>query len=311
MAQRTVSEINQALKKDARGFIEACEKEFEEKLDVMVRKIEEGRKKVVLLAGPSASGKTTTANLLADRLRARGHFAAVVSLDDFYYNKNDPRYPKTPEGEPDFESPYALWIEGIRHTIADIIDGGGNISLPHFDFKEGVRIDNAVHLKVPADGVVVIEGLHALNPIMTQGIVTDAVVRVFVSVSTNLYHEGEQALSGRKMRFIRRLSRDYLYRASDVERTFSMWHGVRRGENQYLYPFKELADISFDTFHGYEVAVLKPFAAKILSEGRGLGEYVDKVADGLGLFKEITPDLVPETSLIREFMPGGVYEHLY
>ncbi len=310
MAEITVKELNDALKKDPSGFILRCEKEYEDKIELAARFIEDHRKKVVLLAGPSGSGKTTTANLLADHLRGHGHFAAVISLDDFYFSKNDPRYPRTPEGDLDFETPYALWIDGIRKTISDALETG-HLSLPKFDFKVGLREDNAVTMEVPDDGCVIIEGLHALNPIMTEGIVSDAVMKIFVSVSTNLMHNGRRVLSGRKMRFIRRTSRDYLYRASDAARTVSLWEGVLEGENHYLYPFRDTADLCFDTFHGFEVAVLKPFASKIFEEGVDLGPYVEVVRRAMELFDEIPVDLVPKTSLIREFIPGGIYEHLY
>lgn len=310
MADRAVFELNEALKRDPVAFVAECEAAYKEKVVTAINYIEENHKKVVLLAGPSGSGKTTTANLLADGLRQRGHYATVISLDDFYYSKSDNRYPLTPTGEQDYESPYALWIEGIRATILDILDGG-RIALPHFDFKEGVRIDNAVILDVPEDGVVIIEGLHALNPIMTEGIVSDAVMRMFVSVSTNLVHKGRRVLSGRKMRFIRRTSRDFLYRNSDAARTLSLWQRVLDGESKYLYPYKNLADICFDTFHGFEVAALKPFASKILEAGKELGPYAEVIKNALKLFEELPIDLVPETSLIREFIPGGIYEHLY
>ncbi len=311
MAERTIQELNDALQKDPKGFIAKCEDEYEDKIELAANYVLEHGKKVILLAGPSGSGKTTTANLLADHLRSHGRFAAVISLDNYYYSKNDPRYPKNNDGELDFESPYALWIDGIHKTIADVLSDSGKLSVPHFDFKKGVRVDNAMNMIVPPDGCVIIEGLHALNPIMTEGIESDAVMKIFVSVSTNLMHNGRRVLSGRKMRFIRRTSRDYLYRASDAARTVSLWEGVLEGENKYLYPFKNTADFCFDTFHGFEVAVLKPFASKIFEEGTDLGSYVEVVKSAMSLFDEIPVELVPKTSLIREFIPGGIYEHLY
>lgn len=310
MADRELHALNAAIEADPALFVAACERAYREKIDTAVRYIEENHKKVVLLAGPSGSGKTTTANLIADTLRAKGYYATVISLDNFYHNKADHLYPLTASGEEDYESPYALWIDGIRATILDILDGG-HILLPHFDFKTGVRHDHAVVLDVPENGVVIIEGLHALNPIMTEGIVSDAVMRLFVSVSTNITDAGARVLSGRKMRFIRRTSRDYLYRNSDAARTLSLWTRVLEGEELYLYPYRNLADIQFDTFHGFEVAALKPFAAKILAAGENLGDYAEGIKEALSRFAEIPSDLVPRDSLIREFIPGGIYEHLY
>jgi len=310
MAERTVQEINAAVREDARGFIAHAEREYYDQIGDLARQIAESHTRVILLAGPSSSGKTTTANMLADRLRENGHPSKVISLDDFYYSKDNPAYPRNAAGELDYESPYALQIDRIRDTIRHII-AGQEFTLPRFDFRVGMSFDDEVSVHIPENGCAIIEGLHALNPILIEGIEREKVVKVFVSVSTNIMYNGRRILTGRKIRFCRRLSRDFLYRASDAHRTISLWDGVRDGENTYLYPFKQEADFRFDTFHPYELGVLKPFAYNVLEKGGDVGPYAEVVRRALHLFDEIPLDMVPVTSMIREFLPGGIYEDLY
>ena len=170
-----------------------------------------------------------------------------------------------------------------------------------------------VTVKIPDGGCAIIEGLHALNPLLTDGLATDLVTKVFVSVSTNISIGDDRILSGRKIRFIRRMSRDYLYRAADAARTLSFWQGVLAGEDKYLYPYKETADIRFDTFHFYEIGVMKRLATQVMDESPALAEhpFLLVIRRALSHFPCIPLEMVPETSLLREFLPGGIYEHLY
>ncbi len=281
-------------------------------LEELAQHIISSRSRVVLLAGPSSSGKTTTANLLADTLRADGHAATVISLDDFYRSRYDADYPRTPDGKPDYEAPESLRLDLVRGTIARVVRGEP-APVPRYDFKLGRRFDNAMVVDIPQGGCAIIEGLHALNPVLTEGMARTAITRVFVSVSTNLVDgDGKHILSGRKIRFIRRLTRDFLYRASDARRTLDFWGGVKRGEDKYLYPYKETADFKFDTFHRYELGVMKPWTEQVLADSPELTDpLLDTVRGALAYFDEVPIDMVPETSLIREFVPGGIYEHLY
>lgn len=311
MAEMEIAEINREVARDTEGLIRRTEAGFREKRADLARHITEKKTRVVLLAGPSSSGKTTTANLLADTLRAGGHSATVISLDDFYYSKGDPHYPKNERGEPDFEAPESLRIDLIRKTIA-AIESSERVYLPRFDFRAGKSYDRATELVVPDGGCVIIEGLHALNPCMTEGVNTDSVTRVFVSVSTNITDGGVRLLSGKKVRFIRRLTRDFLYRASSAARTYELWSGVLAGEKKYLYPYRDTADFYFDTFHPFEIGVMRPFAEQVLDDAPEFREeYVEVVRRAVGRFETIPLSLLPEDSLIREFVPGGIYEKLY
>ena len=266
--------------------------------------------KLILLAGPSGSGKTTTANLICDAIKELGEWAQVISLDDFYKTHDDPSYPKCTDGKHDYECPEALDLNMLEQTLKNVVMERP-FSVPKYDFKTGQRASITEHAPLN-DGCVIIEGLHALNPEVSKNIPRDKVLKIFVSVSTNINVDDCRILSGRKVRFVRRLVRDSIYRGADAERTLSMWRGVLDAEDIYLYPYKSQADIAFDTFHTFELGVMKSFAEKLLSEELADREpYVRIVLDALSQIEHIDLDLVPENSLIREFVPGGIYEHLY
>lgn len=266
--------------------------------------------RVVLLAGPSASGKTTTANLICDAILQRKRNSFVVSLDDFYRSRDDENYPRLEDGSFDYESPESLCLDELRATLADIADGKP-FTLPKFDFKIGARSGSADYPPI-RDGCVIVEGLHALNPKITQAVYGKSALKVFVSVLTKTVDGEEDVLSGRKTRFVRRVVRDSIFRASSAERTFSLWWPVLDGETQFLYPFQETADVTIDTFHYYELGVMRNRALEILTNSAVKDdEYVQTVIKGLKRIKPIDISLVPDTSLIREFVAGGAYENLY
>lgn len=266
--------------------------------------------KLVLLAGPSGSGKTTTANLLADALRTLGEDALVVSLDDFYKDAADPTYPKTPWGERDYESPDSLRLEELSFTLDSIVKGE-SFFIPKYDFKTAARV-GMKRYEPREHMLVIIEGLHALNPRIADPLPSSSVLKLFVSVSTNVNDGDERIISGRKMRFVRRMVRDSIYRGADAKRTLEMWRGVLEAEDKYLYPYKETADVAFDTFHSFEPSVMASFAKRLIDpELEATSPYAAVVIEALRRIREIDPHLVPENSLIKEFIPGGIYEHLY
>ena len=312
MAELQLSVLLDALREDTAGVIRQAEADYVTHVALLAEQVVARRSRVVLLAGPSGSGKTTTSNMLADQLRREGHEATVISLDDFYRSKNDPDYPLNDKGQPDYEAPESLRLDLVREAIREILSGA-EVHLPRFNFKIGMRHDRAVTVKIPDGGCAIIEGLHALNPLLTDGLATDLVTKVFVSVSTNISIGDDRILSGRKIRFIRRMSRDYLYRAADAARTLSFWQGVLAGEDKYLYPYKETADFRFDTFHFYEIGVMKRLATQVMDESPALAEhpFLLVIRRALSHFPCIPLEMVPETSLLREFLPGGIYEHLY
>ena len=308
MAEITLNSLLYDMK-DPEGLVRDAEGEYFSKLKGLALKINESKKiRIVLLAGPSASGKTTTAKILSDLIKDLGGKSTVISLDNFYRCADDKRYPRLKDGTPDRESPYALDLEMLREVMGHIV-AGKEFDIPVYDFETGTRA-KMIHYTSYAAGCVIVEGLHALNPILSDSFPKGSVLKIFVSVSTNIINNNRRIISGRRLRFVRRVVRDSIYRGTDAESTVAMWQHVLRGEDAYLYPYKNLADVKFDTFHAFEPAIMKPYAQKLLTKTlREKSGYADNVARALELMPSWDSDVVPETSLIREFIPGGIYEN--
>ncbi len=311
MAEIEISKINGAISADPVAAIAAAEKRYKKFVsDMATRVAKNDNIRIILLAGPSGSGKTTTANLLADRIRHEGLSSFVISLDDFYRDSTDPLYPRLESGERDYETVEALNIPDIVRVLSDIAEGR-DFSVPHYDFKVGHRTEETKYEKM-SHGCVIIEGLHALNPIIFECLPKERLLRIFISVSTNINDGGRRILSGRKLRFVRRMVRDNIYRGADAEQTISMWFNVIAGEEKHLYPYRNFADVDFNTFHEFEPCVMRRFAEELISESLiQKSEYVRTVATALAMAQPIDEALVPEDSLMREFITGGIYEEFY
>ena len=311
MAEMLIKDINREIRKNPASFVDDCEESYHGMVSALADRVcTDDNIKIILLAGPSGSGKTTTANLLSDYIKERGSDCMVVSLDDFYRNSDDPEYPRFENGERNLEAVEALDLPELARTLMAIADGRP-FTVPKYDFKVGGRTDMRQYPAV-AHGCVVIEGLHALNPLVFGSLPEERMIKLFISVSTNIIKDDKRILSGRKIRFMRRMIRDYLYRGATAERTLDFWDGVLFGEDKYLYPTRKYADVSFNTFHPFELAVMRPFVESLISDE--LAEKSPYAATVLRAAREVEPmdiDVVPETSLIREFIPGGKYEALY
>lgn len=312
MSNITLQEINDRVRTDMARAVREAEQAYTQKLRSVAEEIlSRPQCRVVLLAGPSGSGKTTSANLLKDLLISLGHPTAVVSLDNFY-RSHDEEYPLTAEGEQDYENVTALHIPKLHACLEKII-ARQDCMLPRYDFHTGHRTDEAEPLNASVIDYTIIEGLHALNPMITDGLPTESLYKLFISVSTNVDDETGRIISGRKVRFLRRMTRDSLYRGADAGRTLELWPGVLHGEDTYLYPYRDLADRQMDTFHFYEIGALRPFAQKVLeaSSEAAEDEFAQMVYSALIRFEVVEHSLIPEHSLLLEFMPGGKYEELY
>ena len=309
MAEITIARLNEAILRGAET-VARDEAQYEARIAAVADRIAAEEVKVLLLAGPSGAGKTTTANLIADAARARGLDALVVSLDNFYRDHRDPAYPLLPNGERDYESCDALDLPRIRECLSRILRGE-DFLIPKYDFKLGRAVSETAYAAM-LHGCVIVEGLHALNPAIAAHLSEGGVLRLFVSVSTNIVDEsGARLLSGRRIRFLRRLVRDSIFRGADVALTLSLWGSVMEGENKYLYPYKESADVFFDTFHTFEPGVLKTMAAERIAASGIEDPYLAVIRRALSLIEPLSAELVPGTSLIREFIAGGVYEDRY
>lgn len=311
MAELELKELNRACEEDPRGLVLRAEDEYHDRIADIAEHIVEGeRVRLVLIAGPSGSGKTTTANLISDKIKSLGRRSSVISLDDFYRDREDPDYPRREDGCLDYECPESLDLPKLTDTLAKIIRGEDYI-LPKYDFKVGRPVSERL-VKNTGDEVTVIEGLHAINPKISDCLPADALYKIFISVSTNINDGGERILSGRKIRFVRRLVRDSIYRGADARRTLDFWAEVLKGEDEFLYPYRHLANISFDTFHLFEPPLMKRLALELLTEELAAEEpYVKVIRDAMLKVSELDASLVPENSLIREFISGGTYHKIY
>lgn len=285
-------------------FIEKCENTYNGKIKRIAQTIaESGRTEIVMLAGPSSAGKTTTAKKLRQELAKMGLESHTVSLDDFYLDNCDS--PRFPDGTPDFETVEALDIECFEKTMKELIEKG-ETNLPEFDFLKGERKEQYRHIAISPKDVIIVEGLHALNPVITEHLPKDRLLKIYINVSSRIYDEkGNIVLNKRNLRFVRRLVRDYRSRGNSVSETYKMWVTVRYGEDTYLFPFKDNADIKINTIHLYEPCVLKDVAIKLLSEIKKDSEFhkeAQRLIRSLEKFPTLDSGLVPDNSLLREFI---------
>ena len=311
MSEFRIEILNKLATESPLELIKKGEERYHALIADLADKIAENKKiSIVLLAGPSGSGKTTSANMLSDAIKERGRSSMVVSLDDYYRDDDDCDYPLTEDGKNDHESPDALDIPALVDTLLSVAEGK-SFMLPRYDFKTKKR--TALNLHTPIDGgVIIIEGLHALNPKIFTLLPEENLIKIFISVSTNISKNGDIILSGRKMRFARRLVRDSLYRNTDARETLAMWMNVLAGEDKYLYPTRRYADVSFDTFHHFELGVMRTFIEKFIpDELTEESPYAKTVKNAFLSAEPIPESMIPESSLIREFIPGGKYENLY
>ncbi len=311
MAEIDLEYINDRVRNSPEDFISQCEEEYHEFVDSVALRICDDKKlRILLLAGPSGSGKTTTANLISDRIKHYGEECIVVSLDDFYRSFDDPEYPRLSDGSRDLEAVGALDLPLLRESLV-AISQGREFLLPRYDFKTSKRSEIRTHSAMP-DGCVIIEGLHALSPLIFSSIPTENALKLFISISSNVSYGGERIISGKKVRFIRRMVRDSIYRNATAEQTYEMWKNVLLGEEKYLYPNRKYADINYDTFHPYELSVTCGFVKELISDDFASDvPYINTVLSAARLALPMPISLVPDNSLIREFVPGGKYEHLY
>ena len=284
-------------------FVKACSAAYHAKVEETARDIFADRsKKIVMLAGPSSSGKTTTAKLLSQKLEEMGSRAYTVSLDDFYH-PHSVGYPLDENGEPDYECVEALDIELLHMCFGELIRKG-RADLPVFDFMTGERKNNAKTVELSENDVIIVEGLHALNPVITDTLNEENLYKIYVSVSSRVYEDdGSVLFSKRDLRFIRRMVRDFSFRSTSVEETIDIWERVMRGEDKYLFPFENRADIKLDSFHPCESCVLSGKAIPLLEHVKD-GEFAEKanlLKNKLGLFRNINYSVLPEDSLLREF----------
>lgn len=307
-----LNEINFKTVADPKGFVEECDAVYRERVCIAADKIIENRKNspIVLLSGPSGSGKTTTAMKISEELEKRGIGTHYVGMDDYFKTVDPLTAPRTPEGDIDLESPLCLDMELLNEHFT-LLSSGSRIFVPKYEFSRRMRIlEPSKSIKLKKDEIVVFEGIHALNDIITDR--HPQAFKLYISARSNVEFNGAVVFKGTWFRLVRRMVRDYNFRGADPAQTMAMWANVRRGEKANISPFKDKADFQFDSSFPYEPAVFNETATKLFSsipEGIERYDELREVLPALQLFGVIDESIVAPDALIREFIGGGVYEY--
>lgn len=268
-----------------------------------------GKVKLVLIAGPSSSGKTTSAKKLALELQAIGYTPKVISLDSYYIGRN-----KTPigeDGKPDYECLEALNVPLINQNLLDLFDGK-EITLPEYDFKTGVSSITGPKMQLGENDIVIMEGIHGLNDKLTPSIKPQNKFKLYLSPLTQLNFNEHNRISTSDNRLIRRIVRDSQFRGKSAAGTISMWENVQKGERLYIFPFQNNADAILNTALDYELSVLKIFAEPLLKMVTPMEkEYSEacRLLRFLDVFPTIDPTEVPERSILREFIGHSKFKY--
>lgn len=306
-----LKDINFRTVADPKGFIEECDAVYAKRVETAADMIIENsrRSPIVLLSGPSGSGKTTTARKISEELERRGVHAHYVGMDDYFLTVDPKTAPRTPEGDIDFESPLCMDMELLNEHFSMLADGK-RIFVPKYEFSRQMRvIEPSKSIKLKRDEIVVFEGIHALNDMITQRH-PDA-FKLYISARSDVTFNGATVFKGTWFRLVRRTVRDHNFRGADPAQTLSMWANVRRGEKANISPFKDKANFQFDSSFPYEMAVMNDTATKLFSsipEGIERYDELRQVLPALQLFGVIDEALVAPDALIREFIGGGEYE---
>lgn len=265
--------------------------------------------RIVLIAGPSSSGKTTTCKRLEIQLATNLLRPVGISLDDYFVNREDT--PKDESGDYDFESLYALDLPYFNSDLQRLINGE-EIELPSFDFNSGKRVYKGKKMKLYENSVIVIEGIHALNPELTAHLDDSLKYRIYVSALTSISLDNHNWIPTTDNRLLRRIIRDYRYRGYSAEETINRWPSVRRGEDKWIFPYQEYADATFNSAMLYELAALRAYAEPILAnvpERSPANVEAYRLLRFMRYFKYIPQEDLPKTSLLREFLGGGSFEY--
>ena len=265
--------------------------------------------KAVMLAGPSSSGKTTSANRLATQLRVHGKKPVLMSLDDYYLDRD--QIAPGPDGKLDLEHINTIDTDLFKEQIAQLLQGE-EVEIPTFSFKLGRRVWEGHRMKLSDDSVIIVEGLHALNPMLSpDGIDSNLIFRMYVSPLLPLNLDDHNRIPTSYLRLLRRIVRDFEGRGASVQHTMSMWDSVRRGEKRWIYPFQENADVIFNSSTLYELAVLKKHIFPLLNAVQPEDLWYDEVRSIVKILNFVleadVDDEIPPTSLVREFIGGNTF----
>ena len=308
-----VGDLNLAIEKGrSQDIILVSEAMQEKQVAKIAEKIADGYKegiRIVLISGPSSSGKTTFCKRLQVQLTTNLLHPVGISLDDYFLNREDT--PKDEHGEYDFESLYALDLPYFNKDLKKLLSGE-EIDLPTFNFETGQRVFKGKKLKLRENSILVIEGIHALNPELTEFIDDKYKYRAYVSVLTSISLDNHNWIPTTDNRLLRRIIRDYRFRGYSAEDTINRWPSVRRGEDKWIFPYQENADAMFNSAMLYELAALRKFAEPILAqvpESSKANAEAYRLLRFLRYFNYIPTEELPGTSLLREFLGGGSFKY--
>lgn len=305
-----VGDLNELVgSQEVHNFIRVAEALHEKKIAEIADMIHhsENEKRIICIAGPSSSGKTTFAQRLAIQLRVNGLKPVTLSLDDYFLNRKDT--PRDEDGNYNFETIDALDLKLFNQHLSDLVDGK-EVGIPTFDFTVGQRLDTGKKMRLAHDEMLIIEGIHGLNERLTNSISRDKKFKIYVSALTSLNIDEYNRIPTTDTRLLRRIVRDNQFRGSTALNTISVWPSVRRGEEIYIFPFQEEADIMFNSALRYELGILRVHAEPLLkeivedspaySEAKRLIEFISN-------FTPIKSVDIPSNSIIREFIGGSCF----
>ncbi len=308
---RTVGDLNDAIDKGySSQLIQVSEGLQEKKISQIADDI--ARRKgirLVLIAGPSSSGKTTTCKRLSVQLAVNSIFPMNISLDDYFVDRE--KTPRDASGDYDFEHLHALNLDLFNEQL-NALFRGEEVELPRYDFATGRSLMSGKKMRLPDNAVLVVEGIHALNPELTSQIPPEYIYRVYASALTTLLLDNHNYVPTTDNRLLRRIIRDHKYRAVSAQQTIHRWPSVRNGENRWIFPFQEHADAMFNTAMLFELAVLKRQAEPLLEQvPENCPEYSEayRLLKFLRYIRPIPEDQIPPTSLLREFLGGSSFKY--
>ena len=310
MECETVPDLNDCVQSGRiRELIRVNEALHEKKFAGLAADIVSRGAKAVFIAGPSSSGKTTSANRLCTQLRVQGKKPTLISLDDYYLDRD--LIPPEPDGSIDLEHIRTIDLARFGEDLTALLNGG-EVELPTFDFTAQKSRPSGRRVKVSEDAPIVIEGIHGLNPaLLPPGLDKDKIYKLFVSALTTLRLDNHNRIPTTDMRLLRRLVRDYMTRGASVERTLGMWASVQQGEQRWIFPYQETADAIFNTTLVYELCVLKEHIFPILQQVGASSPCYDQVRSIIKFLNYVRPasvdDEIPPTGILREFIGGNSF----